>query len=42
MADLKLPQPVFGYGLFNDCIYTLKEFKEVNKTLLDIAERREP
>ena len=41
MADLKLATAsFFGYGLFNDCIYTHNEFKEVNKTLLDIASRR--
>lgn len=40
-ADLKLATAsFFGYGLFNDCIYTLNEFKEVNKALLDIASRR--
>ena len=41
MADLKLATAsFFGYGLFNDCIYTHNEFKEVNKALLDIADRR--
>jgi len=41
MADLKIAMAsFFGYGLFNDCIYTHDEFKEVNKTLLDIADRR--
>ena len=41
IADLKLATAsFFGYGLFNDCIYTLDEFKEVNKALLDIASRR--
>ena len=42
LADLKLATAsFFGYGLFNDCIYTHDEFKEVNKALLDIADRRE-
>jgi hypothetical protein len=41
MADLKLATAsFFGYGLFNDCIYTHNEFKEVNKALLEIADRR--
>jgi len=41
MADLKIAiASFFGYGLFNDCIYTHTEFKEVNKSLLDIASRR--
>lgn len=41
LADLKLATAsFFGYGLFNDCIYTHDEFKEVNKALLDIASRR--
>jgi len=41
MADLKIATAsFFGYGLFNDCIYTLNEFKEINKTLLDIGGRR--
>ena len=41
LADLKLATAsFFGYGLFNDCIYTLDEFKEVNSALIGIAGRR--
>lgn len=41
MADLKIATAsFFGYGLFNDCIYTHDEFKEINQALLDIAAGR--
>jgi hypothetical protein len=40
-ANLKIATANFmGYGLFNDCIYSLDEFEEINKSLLSILNKR--
>jgi len=43
MADLKIASANFmGYGLFNDCVYSLDEFKTINNTILGILNGRKP
>lgn len=40
-AELKIAVANFmGYGLFNDCIYSLSEFKTINEALLNILSKR--
>ncbi len=41
MADLKIATAsFFGYGLFNDCIYTIDEFEALNHVILGITKGR--
>ena len=41
MADLKIATAnLFGYGFYNECVYTLEEFEEINRVLLKIEEGR--
>lgn len=40
-ADLKIATAnLFGYGLYNECVYNLKEFEKLNRILLEISEGR--
>ena len=42
LANLKFAiASFFGYGLFNDCIYSLDEFEVFNQAILNIAAERE-
>ncbi|CFY07415.1 Uncharacterized [Syntrophomonas zehnderi OL-4] len=40
-ADLKIATAnLFGYGLYNECVYNLEEFEKLNRILLEISEGR--
>ncbi len=38
LADLKIATAnFFGYGLYNECVYTLEEYEAINQAILDIS-----